>query len=161
MLCYYFQAFDQNMMVLVYPSIFLVHFTMLAPTSLSLVPSKISSLENQNARLSSNVFQCATLNVIMQIFFHLKKLLMLTNIIILAISKHDTLKPLGIQFRRFADSVYVTLNTINGVIGMIHNITQHSTLILWILIIYQSMLKKMHMKAQIYVELPISNCYVS
>ena len=55
----------------------------------------------QNARLSSKVSQCATLNVIMYIIFCLKKLLTLMN----GIKGYDTLRPLGIQFRPFATSV--------------------------------------------------------
>jgi hypothetical protein len=47
------------------------------------------------------------LDIIMYIF-SLQKLLMLRNIIVLAISGHDTLRPLGIYFRLFANSVYDT-----------------------------------------------------
>jgi len=38
-------------------------------------------------------------SVTMYIYFHLKELFVLKNGIILAISKHDTLRPLGILFR--------------------------------------------------------------
>ena len=41
--------------------------------------------------------------------FHLKKLLVLTNGIVLAISGCDTLRPLGIYFRPFANSVRDTI----------------------------------------------------
>ena len=41
----------------------------------------------------------------MQIIFHFKKLPMLTNNITLAIKGHDTLRPLGIHFMPFANSV--------------------------------------------------------
>ena len=55
---------------------------------------------------------CATLNIIMKTFFHLKKFLMLTNGLLLAI---DTLRPLGIWFRTFEINDE-TLNTISGVV---------------------------------------------
>ena len=51
--------------------------------------------------------------------FQLKKLLMLTNGIILAISGHDTFRPLGIKLGPL-QKVYVTLNTINGVVICTH-----------------------------------------
>ena len=38
--------------------------------------------------------------------FHFEKLLMLTSEIISAISERDTLKPLGIQIRPFANSLH-------------------------------------------------------
>ena len=48
-------------------------------------------------------------------FFHLKKSFMLTNEIVLAISGHDTLRPLDIYFRPW-QIVHMTLNTTSGVL---------------------------------------------
>ena len=47
---------------------------------------------------------------------HLKKILILTYEIISTINMHDTLKPLGIWFMPFANSVRDTIHTINGVL---------------------------------------------
>ena len=45
----------------------------------------------------------------MKIFFvNLKKLVILTSGIVLTISAHDTLRPLGIYFKLFANSVVDT-----------------------------------------------------
>ena len=61
----------------------------------------ISTLKNiynayLHARLPSKVSHSGTLNVIMQLIFHLNKLIMLTNGIVLAISGRAALRPLGI-----------------------------------------------------------------
>ena len=86
-------------------NIFLLHINMLTHDTCHWYAQKYLPLAYKSARLSSNISQCATSHVLVQILFHLKKLFMLMNGIILIISKHDTLKPLGIQFRPFANSV--------------------------------------------------------
>ena len=48
------------------------------------------------------------LNVVMELKFHLKKLPFLTNNIILAMREPNTLRPLGISFRPFANSLRYT-----------------------------------------------------
>ena len=61
------------------------------------------------------VSQLATLIVKIKIILHLNKLLMLTNGIILAVSGHDTLRPLD-NWLGPSQVVYVKLTTINGAI---------------------------------------------
>ena len=52
--------------------------------------NKFYPLAHQNAKLSSHVSQCATLNIVMYANFEVKKRLVLTNNIILAISVDTT-----------------------------------------------------------------------
>ena len=68
-------------------------------------------------KLASQVPQCATLIVTIQIFFHLNKLRMVRKSIQLAISRCDALRPLGIQFRPFTNSVHDTKDTLTSVIS--------------------------------------------
>ena len=54
-------------------------------------------LAYNNAHLSSQLFQCAALDVLMYVFFlNLTKLQVMINSITLAISGHEALTPLGI-----------------------------------------------------------------
>ena len=82
-------------------------------------------LAYQNAILSSNVSQCATLNFIIKIFFHLEEVTYVNEWIILTITICDTLRPLGISFSP-SQVVYLTLSTINGVVSVSLYIALHA-----------------------------------
>ena len=59
----------------------------------------------QNARLSSQVLQCARLYGIIKVITHLIKVLMLMNSSILTTKGRDALKPTCIWFKPFANSI--------------------------------------------------------
>ena len=70
--------------------------------------------ETQNYHLK--VSQCATLPIIMQTFFHLIKLLMLTNEIRLTISRRDN-SDLQASNLGPSQTMYMTLNTLNNTLN--------------------------------------------
>jgi hypothetical protein len=70
------------------------------------VLNNVFHLHIKYAKLSSQVSQCLILSTSHNVrILKPKKLLMLTNSIMLTVSRHNTLRSLGMEFRPFTNSV--------------------------------------------------------
>ena len=89
--------------ITMFKNIFLLHTNLLRCKHMTLAFSTFSNIFSLHTKRQGSYLTYP--NVMMYICFHLKKLLMLTNGIILAIRGCDTLRPPGTQSRSFANNV--------------------------------------------------------